>query len=110
MSLVSNSLLALDLKEAYQITPGGKPVAEVYPNPASLINTILPNIFIFVGVMLVIYIFVAGFMMVQNPDKSKTTEEAKSKLTYAVLGFILLFASYWIIQIIELYTGVTILG
>lgn len=105
-----NQLIALNLREAYTIKPGGEPVANVYETPADLINTILPNIFVIVGVLLVIFIFVAGFMMVQNPDSSKVTEESRKKLTYAVLGFLLLFASYWIIQIVELYTGVTILG
>lgn len=103
-------LLALSLRDAYKITPEGGPVADVYPNPASLINTLLPNIFVFVGVVMVLYIFGAGLKIVMNPGDSKATDEGKKKISYAVLGLVMLLASYWIIQIIEFYTGVVILG
>lgn len=106
----SRLLAAVDLRESYTLTPGGDPVADVYETPADLINLILPNLFMFVGVILILYIFGAGFMMVQNPDSSKTTDDAKKRLTYAILGLVLLFASYWIMQIIELYTGISVLG
>lgn len=65
---------------------------------------------ILVGVVLLIYIFIAGFRMVSQPGNKGTTDSARKSLTYAVTGFLLLFASYWIMQIVEFYTGVSILG
>lgn len=109
--LMSQKLLAqVDLLENYTLTPGGTPVAEVYGQPASLLNTIVPILFIVAGVVLVLFIFAAGFGMVMNPDNKKNVEEGKKKLGFAIAGFILLFASYWIIQIIEQVTGVPILN
>lgn len=103
-------LAAVNLKEEYTLTPGGEPVSAVYGTPADLINTIMPNLFTFVGIMLIIFIFVAGFRMATNPDDKSAKDSGKKSLTLAVTGFLLLFASYWIIQIVEFYTGISILG
>jgi hypothetical protein len=108
---MSRTLLAqVNLLEEYQLTPGGTPVAEVYGQPANLLNLIVPLLFLVAGIALFIFIFMAGFGMVMNPDNKKSTEDGKKKLGYAIAGFILLFASYWIIQIIEQITGVPILN
>lgn len=100
----------VNLLEDYTLTPGGTPVAEVYGQPANLLNTIVPVLFIVAGLALFIFIFMAGFGMVMNPDNKKNVEEGRKKLGYAIAGFILLFASYWIVQIIETVTGVPILN
>ena len=46
----------------------------------------------------------AGFAMVQGGSKDK--DKAKSTMTSAALGFIIMFAAYWIMQIIQLLTGI----
>lgn len=103
-------LVSLKLDEAYLLNPEGQTVAEVYKDPASLINILLPNIFTFAGLLLFLFIVGAGLKIVMNPDNKKSTEEGKKALTYAVGGFLLLFAVYWIVQILEYVTGVVILG
>lgn len=108
---MSQNLIAeVNIRDTYTITPGGEPVADTYGTPADLINVIVPNLFVFVGILLLLYIFIAGFRMVTAPDSKGATGEAKKSLTYAITGFLLLFASYWIMQIVEFYTGVSILG
>lgn len=102
---------SFELGEAYLLNPSeGTTVAETYGSPADLINTILPNIFVFAGVLLFIAIIVAGFSMLLKPDDKKNTEAGKNAITYGITGFILLLAAYWIVQILEILTGVTILG
>lgn len=108
---MSKNLLAqVNLLEDYTLTPGGTPVNDVYGQPANLLNTIVPVLFIVAGLALFIFIFMAGFGMVMAPDNKKNVDEGKKKLGYAIAGFILLFASYWIVQIIETVTGVPILN
>jgi hypothetical protein len=109
-NLLAQAIAQLDLRETYTISPGGEPVDDLYSNPASLINVILPNLFVIVGVLLFLFIFLAGFKMVTNPDDKSVKDQGKKTITYAIIGFLLLFASYWIAQIIEFYTGVTIVG
>ena len=42
-----------------------------------------------------------------NPDKTKA---AWAKITQALIGFIIIFTSWWLIQLVEVIFGVTILG
>lgn len=106
------SQLALDLGDAYKLTPetGSPTVASTFSTPADLINTILPNIYILAGVLLLFFFIGAGWKMIMNPQSSKSAEEGKKSLGYAVGGFILLIAVYWIVQIIQVVTGAEILG
>lgn len=102
---------SFNLGDAYLLDPSKETtVAETYASPASLINTILPNIFVFAGVLLFIFVVAAGFRMVLNPDDKKNAEEGKKAITYAIGGFAVLLSAYWIVQIIEIITGVAILG
>ena len=103
-------LAQIDLGESYKLRVDGPAVAEVYNTPADLISALLPNIYVFAGVLLFVFIFAAGFKMVLNPDNKKATEDGKKSLVYAIGGFILLIASYWIMQIIGALTGVDVLG
>lgn len=107
----AQTLLAqVDLGEAYRLSPEGKPVAEVYSSPAALINTLMPNLFMLAGVLLFFFVFFAGFRMLTNPGDSKKMEEGKKSLGYAIGGFLLLFAAYWIMQIVKALTGIDVLG
>lgn len=77
----------------------------------SLVSVILSNVYILAGVVLLILFLWAGFKMIQSAGTrdAQKAAEAKSTLTYAIIGFLIIFASYWIIQIVEAITGLTIL-
>lgn len=97
--------------EKFLLDPGKQTtVAETYQNPAALINTLLPNIYVAAGLLLFVFVLGAGFRIVMNPDDKKAAEAGKKSIGYAIGGFILLIAVYWIVQIIEIVTGVNILG
>jgi len=75
-----------------------------------LINVLLPNILLIAGVSLFIIILVLGFRMVQSAGSgdAEGTAQGKQALTYAIGGFVLIFAAYLIIQAVEFITGVKI--
>lgn len=107
-----NLVAQLNLGEAYKLRPeeDAPSVAEVYSTPADLINALLPNIYVFAGILLFVFIFAAGLKMVMNPDDKKAAEDGKKAFFYAIGGFILLIASFWIMQIIGVLTGIDVLG
>ena len=76
----------------------------------ALITSWLPNVYILGGILVLILIIASGLMWIGNAGNIKKIEEAQKILTFAIMGFILLFASYWIIQIIQVLTGVPILN
>ena len=106
---MSQRLLALELQDAY-LLDGQTPVADRFGSPAQIINVLMPNIFAIASLFVFLIIVGAGFKMVMNPDNKKSMEEGKKALTYGIGGFLLLFASYWIVQLIQYVTGTTILG
>ena len=79
------------------------PPALKFTTLASLVSSFLPNILLIAGVIFFILVFIAGFAVVSsgNSGDPQGAERAKSFLTYSVIGLILIFASYWILQIIN---------
>jgi hypothetical protein len=75
-----------------------------------LISAILPNLYIIAGLIVLIYLAFGGFTVITGGGDTKATEQGKEMITKAAIGFLIIFASYWIVEIIEIVTGLTILG
>lgn len=80
------------------------PVSSVYNNPAVLVNLIVKNLFVVAGVLIFMLILYAGFKFVQSGPDGK--QDAQKILTSAVVGAIVMFSAYWIVQIIGVVTGI----
>jgi hypothetical protein len=81
-------------------------VGSVYNSPSVLINLFVRLSFIGGGLVLFAMIFYSGLLFVKDDIKGK--DKAKDVMQSAVMGFIVLFCAYWIIQIIKAITGVPI--
>ena len=88
---------------------GDNPIADVN-TPTGFISAVLPNVYIITGVILLLYLIFGGFLIITGGADVETTKKGQQSITNAIIGFILVFASYWIIQIIEVITGLKILG
>ncbi|HJY98839.1 MAG TPA: hypothetical protein VJ227_03940 [Patescibacteria group bacterium] len=68
----------------------------------SLVSLFLNLAFLIAGVVLLFFFIMGGIGMISSAgkDDSQKLEEAKKTITSAVLGFIIVFASYWIVQLI----------
>lgn len=78
-------------------------IKDIYASPANLVNLIIRNLFVFAGLILFFNILWAGFKFITQEAKGK--DEAKSIMTVSIVGFILMFVAYWIVQIIGVVTG-----
>ncbi len=92
-------------------------LATTYPSPikdlkqtGGFVSTLLNNSVMFSGVMLLILILLGGLAMIINAGNQQQNQNSKAAVTYTFFGFLIIFAAYWIIQIIELIFGVKILG
>jgi hypothetical protein len=81
-------------------------VMDVYKSPAFLINLIVKNLFVIAGILFFITILIVGLKTIGGGPKG--LEEGQKILETAILGFILMFAAYWIVQIIKVVTGADI--
>lgn len=105
---MDHSLLAFDLGQTlFGDHPDFQPYAT---NPYGFISRILPNIFIIAGLILFTYFIAGGFVMIAAGGNPKNMDQGKGMITNAIIGFIVIFASYWIIQIIQIITGIPILN
>jgi hypothetical protein len=76
--------------------------------PGGIISKLLEFAFPLAGIILFVMLIWGGFEMLYGASTSKAMEAGKNRITSAIIGFFLLFASFWIIQIIEVVFGITI--
>lgn len=74
----------------------------------AVISQSLPYVFAIAGLAMFLYVLWSGFQYLLSQGNAKTVEESRNKLLHAIVGFVVVFASYWIVQIIETILGVSI--
>lgn len=70
------------------------------------VSVFLPKILILAGIIFFFLTVIAGVGVITGAgtDDAQNKEKAKNFLTYAVIGFVIIFASYWIVQLISFVT------
>lgn len=61
-----------------------------------------------VTLALFLMLLVGGFKFLTSGGDPKATESAKGTMTYAIVGLIVIIASYLILKTIEFFTGVSL--
>ncbi len=74
------------------------------------VGNVIPYIFGAAGLASLVFIIWAGFQYLLSQGNPKQIEEARNKLTQAIVGFLIVFASYWLVQILEKVLGVKIVS
>jgi uncharacterized membrane protein len=69
-------------------------------NISGLISKIIPYIFTIAGILLLIFFIASGFQFIFAAGDPKKMESAKAHITTALIGFIIIFVSYWLVQIL----------
>lgn len=106
-SLVKQAYAAeVDLGEKFTLGVGGAQVKDTYGKPADLINIIVPNLMVVGGIIIFFMFIMAAFKFMG--DSSKGKEEAMGIMKTALIGFVLMFAAFWIVQIVKVITGTDI--
>jgi hypothetical protein len=72
---------------------------------ASIFNNARPLFFAIVGILLFVYFCWGGFDFLTSMGDAKKAESGKSKITHAIIGFVIIFAAYWILQITDAIFG-----
>jgi hypothetical protein len=87
----------------------GSPYAQQFAKPAGIVSRVLDFAFPLAGIILFVMIVIGGFQMVMGAGEQKAMESGRQRVTYAIIGFILLFSVYWIAQILETLLNIKIL-
>lgn len=95
---------------AVDINPTTFPPAGPFGTVAGLLNVIIPNLFLLAGVIVFILLVAGGFMLIAGASSGEADQvgQGQKAVTYALIGFVIIFTSWWIVKIIEAVTGVSI--
>ena len=96
---------------------GGNSLEETAPSayagslstPGGVITRFLQFAFPVAGVILFVMITWGGFEMILGASEKKSLDAGRQRITAAIVGFLLLFSSYWLTQIVSYVFGVVIL-
>lgn len=72
-----------------------------FSNIADIINGLLPYAFTLAGVVLFVLLLASGFEFLTSAGDEKKLQQAKGRITSALVGFIIVVAAYWLTQIVE---------
>ncbi|MEK7112910.1 MAG: hypothetical protein AAB875_06390 [Patescibacteria group bacterium] len=77
-----------------------------------LVSIIVSNAIIIAGIILLFLMVFGGISMIAGAGSQNPEQVAKGRqaVTSALIGFIIVFAAYWIVQLIGAITGINILG
>ncbi len=90
----------------------------VVPNPQSygfsignlsslgaMIGSLMPYILAVAGLILLLMIIASGYQLLTSVGNPEGIETGKKRLTASLVGFILIFAAFWIFQLIQVLIG-----
>lgn len=85
-------------------TTVGQPLTGV----GSLVTLFLNIAFVLSGLILLFFFIMGGIGMISSAGESdpQKAEQAKKTITSAIIGFVIVFASYWIVKLILQLLGI----
>jgi len=75
-----------------------------------IISALLPYILVIAGLVLFFMLIAGGFGLMTAAGSPDKTKAAQGKITSAIIGFVIIFISYWLAKILEIILGINILG
>ncbi len=70
-----------------------------------IINQLLKFIYPLAGILLFVMLILGGFDLLTSAGNEEKVKKGQGRITSAVIGFAILFAAYWIMQIIQIILG-----
>ena len=104
--------LAFKIGDAFQIGDLGigDKSRPAYLTIGGFVSTVLPNVYVLAGLILFFLIILGGIGLISAGGDTEKIQAGSKKITIAIIGFGVIFLSYWIIQVISLLTGIEIFG
>jgi len=71
-----------------------------------IVSRAVPWVFGLAGILLLIMLVAGGFSLMVSAGDPKAAASAKGKLTGALIGFLIIFCAFWIVQILQAILGI----
>ncbi len=70
-----------------------------------IITMLIPFIYVLAGLGLLLMLIIGGFQLMMSVGNPEGLKSGGQKILFAVIGFIIIFASWWLIQILQVVFG-----
>lgn len=77
--------------------------------PGDIINAFIPVLFAIAGLVLFAMFISGGFTIFVSAGNPEQIKKGTGMITNGLVGFLIMFAAYWIIQLVEFSLGLTLL-
>ncbi|MDP2708766.1 MAG: hypothetical protein U1C50_04200 [Patescibacteria group bacterium] len=71
--------------------------------------TIVKNLYLVAGIILMFFLIAGGLGMIINAGNAEKLKQSSQTVTSAVIGYLIMFAAYWLVRIVEIVFGVKII-
>jgi|WetSurSiteA1Bulk_404760.scaffolds.fasta_scaffold59020_3 hypothetical protein len=71
-----------------------------------IVSTLIPYFFLVAGILLLINLVMGGLALMLSRGDPKAVQSAQGKITNSLIGFLIVFASYWIVQLVGRVFGI----
>lgn len=75
-------------------------------DPTFIVNKVMPFVYSFAGIVILIMLVFGGYQYMTSQGDPKSIAAAQQRITWAIVGFIILFGSYWIVVFVLNALGV----
>jgi hypothetical protein len=84
---------------------GGMPDGGV--NLTNVVQNLLGLIFVFAGILALLFVIWGGISWITSGGEKEKIEEARKKIIYALIGLIVIFASFFIVNTVGGVVGIS---
>ena len=74
--------------------------------PGEFVSRLILFIFPIAGLLLLLYLIFGGYKYMLSRGDPKAMQEARGAITNALLGFVIVFISFWILQLVGIIFGI----
>jgi small-conductance mechanosensitive channel len=73
----------------------------------NVVSSMVSYLFVFAGIGLLLMLIFGGFQLLTGGTDPKSLEMGKKRITYAIVGFIIVFLAYWGVRLVSMIFGIT---
>ncbi|RJR15718.1 hypothetical protein C4579_01415 [Candidatus Microgenomates bacterium] len=86
------------------------PPAQAFPNVGSFVNVLVKNVLLIGGIVGFAMLIYVGYRYIESGGNEKATQQNQEAFTAIIIGLIIMFVAYFLVQIAETITGVQLLN
>ncbi len=97
------------MKVLAQVTLPSDQITTKFGNVGGIVSGLLPYVYVLAGLGLLLMLITGGMGLMTAAGDPKKVEAGWGKITSGLIGFLLVFISYFVVQLVEVVLGVSIL-